>query len=139
MPTERPLFWKAFDAVEEQVAPRLEQAVRSSRFLEAVGLAARAQARLRRDAERRSRRVWHLLNLPAGSDVSHLKHQIARLDRELRRVNAALEAAVDRQDRPEEVPPDADDPQRAVGRPAGAGRGARARPARDRAQRPPGP
>src|SRR4051812_3037615 len=138
MPQERPLFWKAFDAVDEQVAPRLEQAVRSSGFLEVVGLALRAQARVRRDAERRSRRVWHLLNLPAGSDVTHLKRQIAHLDRELRRVNAALEAAEDRQDRPEEVT-DADDPQRAVERRAGAGRGARPRPARGGAQRPPRP
>jgi len=97
MPPDRPLFWKAFDAMEEQVAPRLEQAVRGSGFLGAVGLAARAQARLRRDAERRSRRVWHLLNLPAGSDVTHLKRQIAHLDRELRRVSAALEAAEARQ------------------------------------------
>src|SRR3954453_7946009 len=98
----KPLFWRAFDAAERAVGPRLEEAVRSGPFLDALGLAARAQARARRDLERQSRRVWHLVNLPAGSDVTRLRHQVADLDRELRRVNTALEQALERQDQSEE-------------------------------------
>ena len=41
--------------------------------------------------ERQTRRVWHLANLPAGSDVAHLRRQIAALDHELRQVRRALE------------------------------------------------
>ena len=91
MPGDKPLFWKAFDAAERTVGPRLEEAVRSGPFLEALGVAARVQSRVRSDVERRSRRLWHLVNLPAASDVAHLRRQVAQLDRELRRVTAALE------------------------------------------------
>jgi hypothetical protein len=91
VPGDKPLFWKAFDAAERAVGPRLEEAVRSGPFLGALGAAAQVQAKVRRDAERRSRRVWHLVNLPAASDVAHLRRQVAHLDRELRRVTAALE------------------------------------------------
>ncbi|MBV9196711.1 MAG: hypothetical protein JO168_21435 [Solirubrobacterales bacterium] len=90
----KPLFWRVFDKAEEVVAPRLEDAVRSDPFLAALGLGARARARLRRDVERRSQWLWHLVNLPAGSDVTHLRRQVAELDRELRQVSIALEHAL---------------------------------------------
>ena len=116
MPDDKPLFWRAFDAAERAVGPRLEEAVRSGPFLDALGVAARVQARARRDVERRSRRLWHLVNLPAASDVAHLRRQVAQLDRELRRVTAALERV--------DGEADADGPG--------------PRPARRRAQRPQG-
>ena len=93
MSGDKPLFWKAFDAAERTVGPRLEEAVRSGPFLGALGAAAQVQARVRRDVERRSRRLWHLVNLPAASDVAHLRRQVAQLDRELRRLTAAVERA----------------------------------------------
>ena len=37
-------------------------------------------------------RAWHLVNLPAGSDVSRLRAQIGALDREVRRLGLQLEA-----------------------------------------------
>jgi hypothetical protein len=122
----KPLFWRVFDKAEQTVAPRLEEAVRSSAFLGALSLAARAQARVRRDVERRSRRLWHLVNLPAGSDVTHLRRQVAELDRELRRMEIALERALADRRRGEEDHGD---------RPAQPGRRARPRPARRGAQR----
>jgi hypothetical protein len=132
----KPLFWKAFDAAERAVGPRLEDAARSGPFLDALGLAARAQARARRDLERSSRRVWHLINLPAGSDVTRLRRQVADLDRELRRVNAALERAVEaREDQSEEEDEDADVARGAERRPARARRAAGPRSPGRRAQR----
>lgn len=121
---DRPLLWRAFDAAERAVAPRLEGAVRSREFLDALGLATRARARVQRELEARSRRLWHALNLPAGSDVNRLRRQVADLDRELRQVNAALERALETQGRPEEES-DAD--------------AARSRPPGRRAQRAPSP
>jgi hypothetical protein len=122
----KPLFWRVFDKADEAVAPRLEDAVRSDAFLGALSLAARAQARVRRDVEWRSRRLWHLVNLPAGSDVTRLRRQVAELDRELRRMNIALERALGERRRGEEDHGDG---------PAQPGRGARPRPARRGAQR----
>jgi hypothetical protein len=126
----KPVFWRVFDKAEAAVAPRLEDAVRSDAFLGALGLGARAQARVRRDVERRSRRLWHLVNLPAGSDVRRLQRQVADLDRELRRVNAALDRALAERRRGEEDHGD---------RPAQPGRRARPRPARRGTQRAPRP
>ena len=36
-------------------------------------------------------RVWHLVNLPAGTDVHRLRKQIGALDRDVRRLTLQLE------------------------------------------------
>jgi hypothetical protein len=130
---DAPLLWKLFDGAEQAVAPRLEGLVRTAGFARALGLAARSQAAVRHGLEARSRRLWHLVNLPAGSDVAHLRRQIALLDRELREVRRALERAEARQSSKEED----DGPTPG---PAGASRTRRAagpRATGRRAQRPP--
>src|SRR4051812_47189287 len=123
---DKPVFWRVFDKAEGVVAPRLEDAARSDAFLRALGLATRAQARARRDVERRSRRLWHLVNLPTASDVTHLRRQLAELDRELRRTSARLERALADQEGGKDDHGD---------RPAQPGRRARPRPAGRGAQR----
>jgi hypothetical protein len=133
VPGDKPLLWKLFDTAEGAVAPRLEDLVRTGGFAQALGLAARTQAGVKRGLEQRSRRLWHLVNLPAGSDVAHLRRQIALLDRELREVRRALERAEARQSSKEED----DGPTPG---PAGASRTRRAagpRATGRRAQRPP--
>jgi hypothetical protein len=133
----RPLLWRVFDAAEKAVAPRLEEATRSSTFAEMLGLAARTQAGVRRGVEARSRRLWHLVNLPAGSDVAHLRRQVALLDRELRRVSTTLERSLAEQE-PSEETDDAQHPRRSGnGSPSRPGRAARPSPAGRRAKRPP--
>ena len=94
MSSRKPLLWRAFDAIDATVAPRIEEAARSGPFLAGVGVLARGQSRIRRGLEARSRRLWHLMNLPAGSDVAHLRLEVAQLDLELRRVSALLDRAV---------------------------------------------
>jgi hypothetical protein len=39
-----------------------------------------------------SARVWHTVNLPAGTDVQRLRVQIGQLDREVRRLRLQLAA-----------------------------------------------
>jgi len=139
VPPGKPLWFKAFDAAERALAPRVEEAVRSDQFLDALGLAARAQARVRREVEARSRAVWHLVNLPAGSDVRRLRRQVADLDRELRQMSLQLERALaERQEGNEKEEHDADDP-RPERRPARPRRAAGSRPPGRRAQRAEGP
>ena len=36
-------------------------------------------------------RVWHLVNLPAGTDLQRLRKQIGALDRDVRRLSLQLE------------------------------------------------
>jgi hypothetical protein len=134
VPAAKPLWLRAFDAAERAVAPRLEQAVQSPAFAEALSLALRAQVAARRTVEARTRALWHLANLPAGSDVTALRRQVAALDRELHTLTTVVERALaDLQEDDDAQAP------RAAGRPArprrAAGPGAQGRRAQ-RAARP---
>jgi hypothetical protein len=142
----KPLWRRAFDAAEGPLGARLEELVRTGAFSEAIGLAARTRAGLQRALDSRTSRVWHLLNLPAASDVTRLRRQVAALDHELRRLTLELEharrqAAAGGGERPnadrDEEAPDAGDP--AGERAARPRRPAGPRPAGRRAQRAPRP
>ncbi|WP_448627191.1 hypothetical protein [Geodermatophilus sp. URMC 64] len=128
-----PRWRQAYDAVDKAVTPRAEAFVRTPTFAQGAALLQRAQTLARSSARGLTARAWHLLNLPAGSDVSRLRAQIGALDREVRRLNLQLETERRRTGRTttttEEEPradgaQPADDP--------------RPRPARRRTQRPAG-
>jgi hypothetical protein len=130
-----PRWRQAFDTAERAVAPHAEGLVRTPAFSLGAALVRRAQTLARDSARDLTARAWHLVNLPAGSDVSRLRAQIGALDREVRRLGLQLEAERRRNAR---IPtrsttteePDADRPQSADG--------ARPRAPRRRAQRPAG-
>ena len=92
-PPGKPLWRRAFDAVEKQVAPPIEGTVRTATFADATALAVKVQARLRRMAADRTARLWHLVNLPAASDVARLREQVALLDHEIRQLGHGVEDA----------------------------------------------
>jgi hypothetical protein len=99
--SETPLWRQAFDAVERRVTPPAEELVRTPGFAVGAALVGRAQATARSAARGLTARAWHLLNLPAGSDVSRLRAQIGALDREVRRLTVQLEN--ERRSRPAET------------------------------------
>jgi hypothetical protein len=141
-PPSPPLWRQAFDVAERAVAPRAESLVRTEHFALGVALVRRAQSLAGRSVQDLSARAWHLLNLPAGSDISRLRAQIGSLDREVRRLTLQLEserrrAAISARTTPPGATTamttedsDADGAQPADG--------ARPRPAGRRAQRPAG-
>jgi hypothetical protein len=90
-PPSPPLWRQAFDAAERAVAPRAEDVVRNEYFALATALIRRAQSVAGGSVQGLSARAWHLLNLPAGSDISRLRAQIGSLDREVRRLTIQLE------------------------------------------------
>jgi hypothetical protein len=87
-----PRWRQAFDTAERAVTPRAEQLVRTPAFSLGAALLRRAQSLARDSARDLTARAWHLVNLPAGSDVGRLRAQIGELDREVRRLGIALEA-----------------------------------------------
>jgi hypothetical protein len=89
--SDSPLWRQAFDAVEKRVTPPAEQLVRTPGFSVGVAVVGKARSVARGAARGVSARAWHLLNLPAGSDVSRLRSQVGALDREVRRLTVALE------------------------------------------------
>jgi hypothetical protein len=128
----RPPLWRqAFDAAERRVTPRAEEFVRSDAFSIGAALLRRATTVARGSARGATTRFWHLLDLPAGTDVSRLRAQVGALDREVRRLTLQLENERRRPVRPPvDEEPDA--------HPAQPADGPRPGPPRRRAQRPQG-
>ena len=89
--TQPPLWRRLYDTAERAVAPRLESLVRTEHFARGAALASWAQATARTQVAALSARVWHLANLPAGTDITRLHTQIGALDREVRRLALRLE------------------------------------------------
>jgi hypothetical protein len=131
--SDAPLWRQAFDTAERAVAPRAERLVRTPGFHVGVSLVRRAQTLARGSARDLTARAWHLLNLPAGSDVTRLRAQIGALDREVRRLGLQLEA--ERRAGIATIRSTTEDSHAGAAQPAD---GARARPARRRTQRPAG-
>lgn len=123
--SEPPLWRQAFDAVERRVTPRAEEFVRTETFAVGAALTRRAVTLARDTARGATTRFWHLVDLPAGTDVNRLRAQVGALDREVRRLTLQLEAER-RRATPEETDADSAQPTD----------GPRPRPARRRAQRP---
>jgi hypothetical protein len=130
-PPAPPLWRQAFDAAERAVAPRAENLVRTPEFNVGAALVRRAQNLAKDSARSLTARAWHLINLPAGSDVSRLRAQIGSLDREVRRLTLQLEAGQRRAARATSTEDDHADRAQPADDP-------RPGPARRRAQRPPG-
>jgi hypothetical protein len=80
----KPLWRRLFDAVDRRVAGPVEAGARSDAFGDLVTVSWRLTRRLQREAERRTRRLLHLMNLPTASDVRRLSEQVSALQRQLR-------------------------------------------------------
>jgi hypothetical protein len=128
-----PLWRQAFDTVERAVTPRAEELVRTPGFALGTALLRRAQGLARTGAQDLTARAWHLLNLPAGTDVSRLRAQIGALDREVRRLTIQLESERRRASGTPTRPTTTEEPDGDGAQPAD---GPRPRAPRRRAQRP---
>jgi hypothetical protein len=91
--TDKPGWRRTYDTAERAVAPRAEALVRTREF----AVATTAVAGIRRAVGSRLSALtsagWHLVNLPARSDVQRLRVQIGALDRDVRRLSLQLEEA----------------------------------------------
>jgi hypothetical protein len=86
------LLSRSWSAVERELSPHVDELVETSQFARAVGLFTGANAFARRRGAAAVGRVWHLLNLPTGTDVARLRRQVGALDREIRGLRIQLEA-----------------------------------------------
>ena len=81
--SSRPLWLRAVVRVERAIGEPVERAVRTDTYFDVVTRTTRTVATVKRTAEGASRRVLHVLNLPAGSDVRRLREQLSRVERRL--------------------------------------------------------
>jgi hypothetical protein len=77
--------------LERAVGGPVEAAVRSDLYFDVVAELNRGARRLTGAVEGVSRRGLHLLNLPAGTDIRHVREQLARMDRRLLQLSKDLE------------------------------------------------
>lgn len=87
-----PLWLRAIYRLERSVGEPLESALHSDTYFDAVTELLRARHAYARVAEGVSRRLLHLLNLPAGSDIRRVREQLARMERRLSELGKDLEA-----------------------------------------------
>jgi hypothetical protein len=85
--TDIPGWRRAFNAVERNVAPRVETVVHSDEFAQMAAVIARTRRQAGNRANAIAARVWHLMNLPASTDLQRLRIQVGALDREVRRLS----------------------------------------------------
>jgi len=89
--TDIPGWRRAFNAVERNVSPRVESLVHSDEFAQMTAVIARTRRLAGNQATAVAARVWHLMNLPAGTDLQRLRMQVGALDREVRRLSLQLD------------------------------------------------
>jgi hypothetical protein len=88
---EIPDWRRAFNAVERNVSPRVEALVHSDEFAQMTAVIARRRRLAGNRVNAIAARVWHLMNLPAGTDMQRLRMQVGALDREVRRLSLQLD------------------------------------------------
>ena len=87
MPANQPLWLRAVIRLERAIGEPIESAVRSDQYFDLVSTTTRLRRKVTGTAEGVSRRCLHLLNLPAGSDIRNLRHQLARMERRLNQLS----------------------------------------------------
>jgi hypothetical protein len=69
----------------------VESVVHSDTYFDALTGVKRAQAQLGRRVESVSRRILHLANLPAGTDIRRVREQLARMERRIVELSKELD------------------------------------------------
>jgi hypothetical protein len=91
MSSKGPLWLRAVHRLERAVGEPVESAVRSDTYFDVVSKVTRVTGKAKGTAESLSRRSLHLLNLPAGSDVSRMREQLLRMERRLNQLTENVE------------------------------------------------
>jgi hypothetical protein len=103
MSSNQPLWLRTVHKVERTIGGPVESVVRSDTYFDTVAKVSKARRKTINLVEGVSRRGLHLLNLPAGTDVRHMREQLSRLERRLDQLSydvADLDEDLDEDGRP---------------------------------------
>ena len=70
----------------------MSRAAGNSTFAKTIGVSVKITRSADRMVKAQFARAWHLVNLPAASDVRRLREMVADLDREVQQVQRQLDA-----------------------------------------------
>jgi len=90
-----PIWRTTVAALSGTVDAQVQRLLGSEAVVVAVGLLHTVQRDMVRRTERTSNRVWHVLNLPTGTDVNRLFAQLGSVEREIRVLGKRLGDVVD--------------------------------------------
>jgi hypothetical protein len=91
MANKRPLWLKLVLRAERAIGGPVESAVHSDTYFDLIAELNRAKKRVTNTAEAVSKRVLHLANLPAGTDIRRVREQLARVERQLIQLSKELD------------------------------------------------
>ena len=77
----------------ERLAPLANRLTHSEEFAQTAALLTSMKKVVRTELANAAAGAWHAINLPAGTDVQHLKQQVGSLDREVRLLSLELQRA----------------------------------------------
>lgn len=80
----RPWWRPLVDGIDRRITPPSNAFVRTNVFVDAIAMATRLEARLRRRIERQSTWLLHRYNLPTAGDVRSMRAQISAVEARLR-------------------------------------------------------
>jgi hypothetical protein len=86
-----PLWLTLVLRAERALGTRIEAAVHSDPYFDLVAVLNRGKGALTESVEGVSKRILHLANLPAGTDIRRVREQLARMERRLVEVSKELE------------------------------------------------
>jgi hypothetical protein len=86
-----PLWLKLVLRMERTIGVRVESALHSDAYFDLVADVNRTRARATAAVESVSKRIWHLANLPAGTDIRRMRQQLAGMERRLIQLSKELE------------------------------------------------
>ena len=89
-----PLWLRAVHRLERTIGEPLECALHSDTYFDLMTELLRLKGRTERSLEGISRRLLHLLNLPAGSDIRRVREQLGRVERQLVALSKELDDAI---------------------------------------------
>jgi hypothetical protein len=86
-----PLWLRLVLRAERVVGSRVESAVHSDTYFDVVTTARRTTSRVTGVTEGISKRILHLANLPAGTDIRRVREQLARMERRIVEISKELD------------------------------------------------
>lgn len=91
----KPPWRQAYDEMERRIGPVVTEVAHNAEVLQGMAKGGALVDGVRSRVESAARAGWHLLNLPARSDVVRLSQQVGALDRQVRRLSLQLEQEQD--------------------------------------------
>jgi hypothetical protein len=99
VPQATPLWLKLVLRAERLVGERVESAVHSATYFEVTTRVKRSTNKATGTVEGVSRRILHLANLPAGTDIRRVREQLSRMERRLVELSKELDDQTERLER----------------------------------------